>query len=292
MFSWEYVRCAALSAARNPGVVKSVLRGEDAGKAIHDRRMREWLRTRERYLREPKSTLGFRVFLNPEDMSQISSMIATSGWLSLPVTCLLMKTLGEGMNVVDVGANVGFYTLVAAKAVGERGRVWSFEPEPNNFSLLTRSALASNLRNVVPVRMALSDGSASKTLYLAPTSEPNAHTLTKDRGSGSLEVESRTLDEFWRATGMGRLHLLKVHVFGDEPLVLRGSREVLQAWRPIVVTRFGSSKWDDYRDLVDDLLSWYRVYETVESPSLIRPVARSALNTQVRRGIVLLPGKT
>jgi FkbM family methyltransferase len=289
MFSWGYARRATESVVRNPNALLSLLTGGDPGEVIYNNRMREWLRTREEYRDEPKHTLGFKIFLNPEDMSQTSALVATSGWLDLPLTCLLFGILERGMNVVDVGANLGYFTLLAAKAVGETGRVWGFEPEPHNFLLMTKSVHASDLQNVAPVQMALSDKPGAGKLYLAPPSEPNAHTLTHDRGLGSLDVPTATLDDFWQAKGAGRLNLLKVHVFGDEPIVLRGSRRVLRDSRPIVVTRFGSSRWNDDPSLLDDLFSWYDVYEIVESPSLIRPIARSALVAGTHRGIFLAP---
>jgi FkbM family methyltransferase len=289
MFSWEYVRRAAVSAIRNPSALQSLLKGRDPGAVIYNKRMSEWLRKRNEYLNEPKQTLGFKIFLNPEDMSQISALIATSGWLHLPVTCLLLALLRPGMNVVDVGANLGYYTLLAARAVGKSGRVWSFEPEPRNFLLLMKSIRASDFRNIEPVQMALSEEPGTEKLYLAPESEPNAHTLTRDRGMGSLEIPSTSLDEFWQARGASRLDLLKIHVFGDEPIVLRGSRRVLLASRPIIITRFGSPSWNDESDLLDDLYAWYDVYEIVESPSLIKPIAKSALTAGVQKGIFLAP---
>ena len=289
MFSWGYMRRAAESVIRNPSALPALLKRGDPGQVIYNKRMREWLRTRREYLDEPKRTLGFKIFLNPEDMSQGSALIATSGWLNLPVTCLLLGVLERGMNVVDVGANLGYYTLLAAKAVGTTGRVWGFEPEPHNFLLMMKSVRASDLQNVAPVQMALSDKPGTGKLYLAPSSEPNAHTLTRDRGLGSLDVPTTSLDDFWQARGEGRLDLLKVHVFGDEPIVLRGARRVLHDSRPMVVTRFGSSRWNDDASLLDDLFSWYDVFEIVESPSLIRPIARSALIAGVHRGIFLAP---
>ena len=122
MFSWGYARRAAESAIRNPGALLSLLGGGNPGEVIYKRRMREWLRTRQEYLVEPKDTLGFKIFLNPDDMSQTSALIATTGWLNLPVTCLLLAIIRPGMKVVDAGANLGYYALLAAKAAGNAGR--------------------------------------------------------------------------------------------------------------------------------------------------------------------------
>ena len=284
MFSREYARRAVSSAARNPG---AFLRG--GGSAIYDKRMREWLRTRQAYRDSPKETLGFKIFLDPEDMSPISSLIATSGYANLPVTCLLKAVLRRGMKVVDVGANLGFYAMVAARAVGPAGKVWAVEPEPHNFTLMRRSLEASGMTNVEPLQMALSKGARVERLYLAPASEPNAHTLTQDRGAGSLEVAASSLDDFWRERGGGKLDLLKVHVFGDEAVVLGGARRVLEESRPMVVTRFGSARWSDDPGLLDDLFAWYDVYEIVDSPRLVRPMARSEAVAETRAGVFLKP---
>ncbi|MDA4136446.1 MAG: FkbM family methyltransferase [Thaumarchaeota archaeon] len=291
MFSWDYARHAAALAIRNPSALPSLLTGKDPGAVLYNKRMKEWLRTRQDYLHEPKQTLGFKIFLNPEDMSQISASIATTGWFYLPVTCLLLGMLKPSMKVVDVGANLGYYTLLAAKAVGKTGRVWSFEPEQGNFLLMMKSIQASNFHNVEPVQMVLSDKPGTGRLYLAPPSEPNAHTLTHDRGRGSIDVTSTSLDDFWQANGTGRLNLLKVHVHGDEPIVFRGSKRVLRDSRPMIVTRFVPSSWSDDAGLLDDLFSWYNVYEIVESPSLIRPIAKSALIAGNHRGIFLTPSE-
>lgn len=289
MFSWAYVRHSVASAARNPGALLALLKGEDAGAAVYEGRFRSWQRHREEYLGEPKETLGFKIFLNSQDMSHVSASIATSGWFSLPTTCLLLAVLKPGMRVADVGANLGYYSLLAARAVGERGRVWSFEPEPLNFRLLEMSVAANGYRQVEAFQLALSDRRGTETLFLAPESEPNAHTLTQDRGVGHIDVPCSSLDEFWLEKGEGRLDVLKVHVHGDEPVVLRGAREVLRDSRPMVITRFGSAEWDGSGGLLDDLFSWYDVYEVVASPTLIRPISRAALCGRSQAGIFLAP---
>ena len=155
---------AVASAIRNPGVLPSILNGKDPGPVIYEKRMKDWLRSRQEYLDEPKQTLGFKIFLNPDDMSQVSASIATTGWFYLPLTCLLLGVLRPGMNVVDVGANLGYYTLLAAKAVGKSGRVWSFEPEPHNFMLMVKSMHASDFHNIEPVQIALSDKAGTEKL--------------------------------------------------------------------------------------------------------------------------------
>jgi FkbM family methyltransferase len=294
VFSWDYLKNAAASSIRSPAALIARLRGEDAGEVFHRKRMREWMETRQRYSDEPRETFGFKIYLNPNDMSQASASIAATGWLNLPVTCLFLKVLRSGMSVVDVGANLGYYTLLAAKKVEPGGRVWAFEPEARNFQLMMRSIGANDFHNIEPVQAALSVREGTEELFLAPPAEPNAHTLTQDRGLGSVRVSSMSLDDFWEDRAAGRrLDLLKVHVFGDDAMVLGGARQVLKTSRPMIITRFVASRWkkgETDEGLLDDLFSIYKVYEIIDSPSLIKPIQRSTLERErVNVGIFLTP---
>jgi protein-L-isoaspartate O-methyltransferase len=64
------------------------------------------------------------------------------------VTALLRQELQEGWTVLDAGANTGYYTPTAARAVGATGRVLAFEPEPSNFAYLCRNLARNGLKNV------------------------------------------------------------------------------------------------------------------------------------------------
>ena len=72
-------------------------------------------------------------------------------------TAAFLAQAREGMCVFDVGANIGYYTLLAARAVGSSGRVYAFEPEPVNFLLLTRNVAENRLTNVRLVDAAVSN---------------------------------------------------------------------------------------------------------------------------------------
>ncbi len=83
------------------------------------------------YQGRPRRTLlGFDIYLNPEDFSPVSTSIDVDGVLDLPLTSLFLEKLGRGMCVVDLGANLGYFTMLASKIVGPSGRVYAFEPDP------------------------------------------------------------------------------------------------------------------------------------------------------------------
>src|SRR5207253_6545315 len=82
-------------------------------------------------------------------------------------TYLVERRVREGDVVLDIGANIGYYTLVFAELVGDSGRVFAFEPEPANFALLSENTGLNGRANVTLVNAAVADAGGRLPLYLA-----------------------------------------------------------------------------------------------------------------------------
>src|SRR5947209_14094504 len=78
------------------------------------------------------------------------------------------QTIKPGMNVLDLGAHVGFYTLLSAKLVGASGKVYAFEPEPENFAVLSSNVERAQYRNVRLVHKAITDRIGTIDLFISP----------------------------------------------------------------------------------------------------------------------------
>jgi FkbM family methyltransferase len=147
-------------------------------------------------------------------------------------TAAFLAQAREGMCVFDVGANIGYYTLLAARAVGSSGRVYAFEPEPVNFLLLTRNVTENRLTNVRLVNAAVSNRVGAVRLHLddanfgAHSLEPGSVRTSSGR---SVEVETVSLDGFVEdARAFEEGVLVKVDVQGAEALVVQGGRRLLE----------------------------------------------------------------
>ncbi len=81
-------------------------------------------------------------------------------------TQLFESHIKEGDVVLDLGANIGYFTLIAAKCVGANGKVYAFEPDPTNFSFLKRSVEINNYKNVVCEQKAVSNKNGVVKLFL------------------------------------------------------------------------------------------------------------------------------
>ena len=81
-------------------------------------------------------------------------------------TEFVKKEVKKGNVVLDIGANIGYYTLIFAKLVGENGKVFAFEPDPTNFALLKKNVEMNGYKNVVLVQRAVSNKTGKLKLYL------------------------------------------------------------------------------------------------------------------------------
>jgi FkbM family methyltransferase len=143
-------------------------------------------------------------------------------------TRLFQQHIRPGSTVLDVGANVGYYTLLASVLAGDSGRVHAFEPEPRNAEFLRRHAAINRRANVTVQQAAVSDragtarfdfGSGSGTGHLAD--------------AGAIEVRTLRLDDYCAEHGLAPT-ALKIDVEGAEVAVLEGARGMLERHRPVL----------------------------------------------------------
>jgi FkbM family methyltransferase len=148
------------------------------------------------------------------------------------------RTVRPGDVVYDLGANVGFYTLLAAKLAGPTGRVVAFEPVPRNLGYLRRHLALNQCENVSVVAAAVSDRSGTARFRDGP-----AHTVgALARDERGYDVEVIALDDYCvgptshGSTSHGPApRVIKIDVEGAEADVLRGATRVLREARPIVL---------------------------------------------------------
>lgn len=138
---------------------------------------------------------------------------------------------------VDVGANVGWYTMLASTIVGDGGHVHAFEPRRPMVDYLQSTVKLNGLANAVTVHaIGLSNENTSESLMWVATSD-NGGSASLARGDASADmicqpIEVRTLD----GLQLGHVDVMKIDVEGAEPLVFEGARATIERDRPIVLT--------------------------------------------------------
>jgi FkbM family methyltransferase len=139
----------------------------------------------------------------------------------------LTGQLRPGMHVVDIGANLGAYSTLFARAVGPRGRVTAFEPDPRLFQALQENVRANGLAQIQPHRLALGARAGVARLNAHPLNSGD-NRIARGPATGAVEVAMTTLDDFLQGAPVD---LVKCDVQGMEPEVLRGMRGTLAANR-------------------------------------------------------------
>jgi FkbM family methyltransferase len=182
---------------------------------------------------------GSWIYVDPRDVG-VSLYLMTEHVYEPRLTEFLKQVLSPGMTVVDGGANVGYFTLLAARLVGDSGRVYAFEPEPRNFGFLQRSVERNGVENVVLTQGALSDRSGLETLFLDRSNfgEPSFRESNVTDPAGAVEVRTVTLDEFFAGQPESQLDLIKLDTQGAEGLVLAGAEAVLAQRALCIVMEF------------------------------------------------------
>jgi FkbM family methyltransferase len=194
----------------------------------------------ERVLRRPfvfEDGRGLRYVLYPGENAR--AYIEHRGNYELAETRFCERLLRPGDVAVDVGANIGLYTLLFSALVGPQGRVHTFEPAPENARRLRVNLLLNDVGNVELREAAVFSRSGPVTLNLFEQRLGAWHSLGRPElpdpfapgktiaPSDSLEVQALTLDDYAAAAGLDRIALLKIDVEGAEPDVIAGATGLL-----------------------------------------------------------------
>jgi FkbM family methyltransferase len=143
-------------------------------------------------------------------------------------TRLFQKHVTQGATVLDVGAHVGYYTLLASVLVGPNGRVCAFEPNPENHGFLCKHVLLNELTNVTMENAAVSNSNGTASFAFGTGSGTG-----RLAEHGVLDVRTVRLDDFCRERKV-EPDFLKIDVEGAELDVLRGADEVIRSHHPVI----------------------------------------------------------
>lgn len=179
----------------------------------------------------------FRIWVRRAD-PQVGLAIARDRQYEPHLTRQLRALLGPGSVFVDVGANIGFFTLLAAARVGPKGRVHAFEARADNLSLLRRSVEDNGFANVEVHQCAVSDRAGNLAFFASGTWYSNGRIVGDDEaGSERLpRVRAVTLDQV--LANEPRVDVIKMDIEGAEARALAGMRGLLRRHRPVLLTEF------------------------------------------------------
>lgn len=205
---------------------------------------------------------GFKLLV--DGRSQTGRIAYVTGGYEPRATAIIKALVSAGDTVIDVGANIGYFSLLAARVTGSSGRVLAFEPNPP-----VREELLANLRlngfaHVSVHSEALSASTDDVSFYLGPSQDTGLASLRAMPDSRELKVHQVRFDDLWKEPRP--VTFVKIDVEGAELRVLEGMKDTLRRDRPAIILEVTDEYLKVMGDSAESLYNFlrtigYHVYE-------------------------------
>ena len=166
---------------------------------------------------------GHKIYLDKEDSLRLS---INQNYEPIE-TRLVKERIKKGDRVLDIGANIGYFTLIFADLVGPEGKVYAFEPDPANLALLKKNLEINGFDNVVVVPLAVSDRMGRIPFYLSPDNLGDHTVYPVGRDRKVIFVDSGRLDDYFKDID-GKIDFIKMDIQGAEAKALEGMQNLLK----------------------------------------------------------------
>ncbi|HWA39925.1 MAG TPA: FkbM family methyltransferase [Burkholderiales bacterium] len=210
----------------------------------------------------------------PPDVGGITTYVALEqeDWLEEEIR-FVRAWLRPGMRALDIGANLGLYTLAMARAVGPSGRVAAFEPGPGAADYLSRSLHLNGFDQVSLLRTAVSNRRGVAAFELGEQPELAALAST---GEAALRVPTARLDDLVREHGVEDADFVKMDVEGHEAEVVEGGERFFRTRSPLVMLEVLAGNQLDLRALRRLEALGYGAYRLLPGPLILEPWSSAA----------------
>lgn len=198
---------------------------------------------------------GFLWHLNAD--SHLSQEIIKHGVFEPKTTQHIETLLKPGMKVLDVGANIGYFSLIMARCVGQNGVVWAYEPTQYYRKQLQWHLDNNSIQNVHLMPYGLSNQSVETTIYLG-NSSATMHWFSTETSHSQETISLKTFDQSIKENQIQDIEFIKIDVDGHELSFLEGAKDFFTKSKPIIMMEFSQANLDiagsDVRNLRDYLM--------------------------------------
>jgi len=176
---------------------------------------------------------GFDIIcMDPVNDKGVEKPLYLTGTYEAGTLSVMGKCLREGDIFIDVGANIGLMSIFSSRAIGNKGKVYSFEPVLETFTILKKNIEINKIKNIDAFNIGVSDSKGKSFIYTNPYSGKGSSSFIKppdQSESKEYEIIIETLDEFLIGHHLTNIRMLKIDVEGWELHVLRGARSLLRS---------------------------------------------------------------
>jgi FkbM family methyltransferase len=236
----------------------------------------------------------YKVYLSTTDRG-FASHVLLDGYWEAWLTQFVARVIKPGMVAVDVGANMGYYSVLFSDLVGPTGRVIAVEPLPGTALLLRRTLELNGFAGRSKVFAVAAGAAVGAARLRVPEGEPKNATVVAVRAGGDAlagdEVPVMPLDDILH--GETRVDFIKIDVEGFEEQVMAGLEATIERWRPSVVLEFNPLRCKDPAGLVRRLHEQYGELRVIGFDAEATAISDTELLDRSNREdrLVYLPGR-
>lgn len=223
----------------------------------------------------------YKMIIDTTDVG-LSSHLLLDGYWEMWLTELLVELVKPGMKVVDVGANLGYFSLLMADLVGASGQVHAFEPNIELARRMTQSLALNGFSGIATVHeQALADAEADVVL-IVPADEPkNGHLLPADHPAATDDAVETHFMRTRRLDSYAELHdadLIKIDADTSEMTIWHGMSGILEQGRPLtIVLEFARMRYADPGAFIDQIVSEGFSLSVITLEKGVQPIDRAGI---------------
>lgn len=198
-----------------------------------------------------KTRFGDLFWLNK--ISYVDKCIIDYGLFEIESTNVVKKLVKPGDIILDIGANIGYYTVMMSKIVKEHGKIYAFEPTEYFRSVLNANIEVNKINNVEVFDVGLSNNNISLNINIGESSA-TLHSPCKESTDNVELIKMTSLDEFVMDHNLPKIDFIKIDIDGHEPLFFEGAWNTLEKFDPVILLEIshihylaaGYTAWDFY----------------------------------------------
>ena len=173
-------------------------------------------------------------------LDDLFKIVSVKGVWEEAETQFVKETIEEGEIVLDVGAHIGYFTLLFSKLVGNKGKVFAFEASPQNFTLLKKNVKINDYQNVELINKAVSDKTGITKLFLSELNSGDNRIFDDGQNPTSVDVNEIALDDFFKDSKFqNQISFVKMDIQGAEGKAINGMKNLLKKNNKIkLITEF------------------------------------------------------
>jgi FkbM family methyltransferase len=179
------------------------------------------------------------------------------------VRSLMKQILKTNSTFIDVGANIGYYSVIAKQLVGRSGKVISIEPNPETYKMLELNTSQNSVGT--PIQCAISQEHGEVELFVPISGDIwaslNHNVFPEGQATTRFKVTSWPLDDLIEEMAVDRVDLIKIDIEGGEFNVLLSAKQIISKHRPVVIIEYSTKTWPAFGASPDAMKQFLKNYE-------------------------------